>query len=100
MKREWTKIGETAKFDRAIISAALDAMEWKPVGSGIREGAMPALGIKGFCEGFHIHPVAYAISNELAPYGLLAVETAKGQRIYVLDGGDSLTPLAIDSPLA
>lgn len=61
---------------------------------------MPALGIKTAVRELRIPQVThYAISNELAPYGLYAVEghyingTA---RAYICDEGSHLVPLCSD----
>jgi len=109
--RTWTTVGEDAYefeledgtvLDQAVVAAAIDALEWQdvPKRGKTRLAAMPALGITAAIEELRIPKVSkFSISTDLAPYGLYGIEGnySNGRaRIYVLDRGSDLLPMASD----
>lgn len=102
MARTWTKVGahhsDGHEKRLAAILAALDWRELKPVGNS--EAIMPALGIMAAIRELRLPKVShYAISHELAPYGLYGIRAHyKNGRadVYVVDEGSQLVVLASD----
>lgn len=99
--RQFTKISEgRTSLTRDEIGSAMDRMEWKPIGCGHTEPFMQAQGIKEAIRQLRLKATHYANSSELAPLGLLAVRSISNegaQKIYFIDEGDGLVPLAIDN---
>ena len=99
MKRTWTEVGEKYTRDKqGDIAAMIERMEWRTLPCEMGMG--PGMAIKEAIKDFKIPKVSrVATSNELAPYGLLAVEgnykNGRGQ-IFMVDDGLSVTPLCTD----
>jgi hypothetical protein len=103
MVRTWTNVGilhsETPEL-RARLEGMFDRLPWKRYTPGAEEAMMPALGIRAAINELRIPRVShYAISNELAPYGLYAIRGhfLNGRvDVYLVDEGSSLVVLASD----
>src|SRR3982750_4193784 len=119
MERTWTEVGEKALSADAL-EARMDGERWKPITRERIEKAiekmrwestegdkpmMPALGIKECIKQLGIPKVSQiAISNDLAndvgnSYGLYGIEGhyKNGRvRVYVVDRGSDLIPVATD----
>lgn len=103
MERTWTSVGSDHNGDdskRARLAAIFDRLEWQELKPDTVEAMMPALGIRAAIEELRIPKVShYAISNELAPYGLYAIRGHyKNGRadIFLCDEGSSMVVLASD----
>jgi len=105
MRRDWKDIGREhweKKEDKKKIEKAIADMEWQKTKVGMDLSMMAGEAIKTAIQQFRIPRVeAIAISNEMAPYGLYGIRAlyAGGQQnvwIYLLDLGDTLTPLCAD----
>lgn len=108
-ERTWTETGREAydatlengdDLSPAHVAAAVAALNWKPVTVETYVPAMPGLAIKNAIAELRIPKVtAYAISNELAPYGLYGIEGnyRNGRaRVYLLDRGADALVIASD----
>jgi hypothetical protein len=99
LKRNWTKVGEEYTRDKqGDITAMIERMEWRTLPCEM--GLGPGMAIKEAIKTFKIPKVSQvATSNEMAPYGLLAVEghykDGRG-RIFLVDDGLSVTPICTD----
>ncbi len=99
MKRTWTEVGEEYTRDKqGDIAAMIERMEWHTLPCEMGMG--PGIAIKEAIKAFKIPKVSrVATSNEMAPYGLLAVEgnykNDRGQ-IFMVDDGLSVTPICTD----
>lgn len=101
MTRYWTKVGSEytdSQKKRKAVATAIDEFEWVKA-----EGEFPmapGLAIKQIIQQFKVPRVErVAISNAMAPLGLYGIEARYGNglgRIYVVDSGVSLTPVASD----
>lgn len=104
--RTWTTVGtkaiglrlEDGVLTEAGISAAIEALSW--VDARIELPMIPALGIRAAISELQIPKVSLvAVSDELAPYGLYGIEghyTNGRARVYVIDLGSEITPVASD----
>jgi len=99
LNRTWTEVGEQYTRDKQeAIAAMIERMEWRTLPCEMGMG--PGMAIKEAIKTFKIPKVSrVATSNEMAPYGLLAVEgnykNGRGQ-IFMVDDGLSVTPLCTD----
>lgn len=108
MERTWTDIGkqdlasiapdDSDEIQRALVERSIENLTWESV-----EGAkpmLPGLGIKECIKQLRLPKVSQvAISHDLAPYGFYGIEARykNGRaRVYVLDRGTDLIPLASD----
>ena len=99
MKRTWTEVGEKyTRGKQGDIAVMVERMEWRTLPCEMGMG--PGMAIKEAIKAFKIPKVSrVATSNEMAPYGLLAVEGHyKNGRAQVLmvDDGVSITPICSD----
>lgn len=106
MQRTWTDIGRHEVLDttleggtritRRTVEAAIDELDWKVPPK--RLPALPGMGIKACIKELRIPKVSQiAISSELAPFGFYGIEgnyTNGRARIYIIDLGTHLVPLA------
>lgn len=117
MTRTWTKVGRpaygyvgtdrgerpsiTRQAGRRRIEAAIERLDWGEIPAQLPMG--PGMGIMAAVKELRLPRVsAIAISNELAPYSLYGIEAnyRDGRaRIYILDRGSDLLPLASDFPI-
>lgn len=100
--RTWTQTGAELRSTpqaQARIERAIERLDWS-VRPGDEVGMMPGLAISKLIREFRIPKVsACAISSDLAPYGLYGIEGnyKNGRaRIYVVDRGADLLPVASD----
>lgn len=110
--RTWTEVGKAAperleggcRLTPATVAAAIEAMTWQPVPTGteaLELPMVPALAVERLVSELRL-PKVTAISvdsADLAPFGLYGIEAnySNGRaRLYVLDLGSVLTPLASD----
>ena len=99
MKRTWTEVGEEyTRGKQGDIAAMIERMDWRTLPCEM--GLGPGMAIKEAIKSFKIPKVScVATSNEMAPYGLLAVEgnykNGRGQ-IFMVDDGLSVTPICTD----
>ena len=114
MKRTWTDVGAAllrrvrlegpdgyptrARISRAKVEAGIRGLRWRSV-----EGSHPAsqgLAISAAIREFRIPKVdSVAYSSALAPYDLIGIQghyTNGRARVYIVDTGSSLTPVASD----
>ena len=96
MKRTWTEIGQEYTLDKKeVIAAMIERMDWRTLPCEMGMG--PGMAIKEAIKDFKIpKPSRVAMSNEMAPYGLIAVEgNYKNGRaqIFMVDDGVSVTPI-------
>ena len=112
MQRTWTKVGAeyTGGDDRARVEAEIDQLDWKgiPEGGTVSAPFMPGEGIKALISELALPRVSLIAWNgylrypdppESAHYGLYGIECrySNGRaRVYALDSGTGLTPLASD----
>jgi hypothetical protein len=117
MQRTWTDVGrvmyepgtddyerpkdETGQhFTQDMIVGAIDALDWQPTEGVTTLPMVPGLGIKHAITELRIPKVShFAIGNGLAPYGLYGIEGhyKNGRaRVYVIDRGSDLLPVASD----
>ncbi len=111
MERTWTKIGEQeigkplddehdshVSLTRELVARAIGSMEWKEV--PCTTAAMPGLAIKALVKELRLPKVSHvAVSNELAPNGLIGVRAHYkngSAEVYALDTGTAVTPLLSD----
>ena len=99
MPRTWTKVGEEySKGKQEQITAFIGRLEWQTLHCEM--GMMPGEGIKAAIAKFRIpHVSLVAVSSEMAPLGLYAVEGnyKNGRaRLYLVDSGTEITPVATD----
>jgi hypothetical protein len=108
MNLTWTKLAtdgvdvemieaERSTLDLAQVEAAIPRMIWEDAAG--QKPMSPALAIKAVIREFELRGVTrIAISHDLAPYGLFGIEVLGGrQRIYVLDRGHDIVPLALET---
>ncbi len=103
MQRTWTSVGSEHNADdskRARLAAMFDRLEWQELKPDTVEAMMPALGIRAAIKELRIPKVShYAISRELAPYGLYGIRGhfTNGQaEVYLCDEGSRMVVLASD----
>ena len=105
MRRDWFNVGKQAGYSGteatdARIQNAIDAMEWETLEPGKQFAMMPALGISEVIKQCRIPKVSHiAISNHLAPYGFYGIRGHYKNayvEVYIVDGGDSITPVCAD----
>jgi hypothetical protein len=103
MERNWTSVGAEhngTDSQRVRLAAMFDRLEWKPIVAGEQVAMMPALGIRAAIDELRIPKAShYAISNEMAPYGLYGIwgHYKNGcAEVYVCDEGTRLVVLASD----
>jgi hypothetical protein len=99
MKRTWTEVGEEYTRDKQeVIAAMIERIMWRALPCEMGMG--PGMAIKKAIKAFKIpRPSRIATSNEMAPYGLIAVEgNYKNGRahIFLVDDGVSVTPICTD----
>ena len=99
MKRTWTEIGQEYTRDKKeVIAAMIERMDWRTLPCEMGMG--PGMAIKEAIKAFKIpKPSRVATSNEMAPYGLIAVEgNYKNGRaqVFMVDDGVSVTPICSD----
>lgn len=99
MQRTWTKVGEEySKGKQEQIAEFIKRLEWQTLPCEM--GMMPGDGIKAAIAKFRIpHVSQVAVSSEMAPLGLYAVEGKykNGRaRLYMVDAGTEITPIATD----
>jgi len=74
---QWTNIGADALNNHNLtwqtFVHAADKVEWKKKGKGVSEALSPAMAINEAVKEFKIPATHYAISNKLAPFGLIGV---------------------------
>jgi len=99
LERTWTNIGKEHSEQRHDeLGAMFDRMDWQELPCSI--GMMPGLAIKEAIKQLRIPKVSHvAHSHELAPYGLEGIigHYKNGEvRVYLIDTGTEITPLASD----
>lgn len=75
MTINWTSSGKQyTEGKESELTEAFNRIEWRDLEAGRKEGMMPALAIQEIIRQMNRKPTRYAISREVAPYGLLGVE--------------------------
>ncbi len=71
----WTNVGkEYTEGKEEELTEAFNRVEWVSVDDKRTVGLMPAMAIEEIINQMNAKPLRYAISHEVAPYGLLGVE--------------------------
>jgi len=88
----WTSSGKQyTEGKEAELIEAFQRVEWHYLDEGKKEGLMPAMAINEIIRQMNRKPTRYAISREVAPYGLLGVEFEYKDAIvksyWIDDGG-------------
>lgn len=104
---DWMKAGKKhSEGKEATLITIFNALEWQDFKAGKKEPMMPALGIKGIINQIqrmnrkvNRKPLRYAISHELAPFGLYGIEfdyTDATVKSYWVDDGVVCSCLAAE----
>lgn len=88
----WTNSGKQYTSGKeAELTEAFNRAEWHDLEERKKEGLMPAMSINEIIKQMNRKPTRYAISREVAPYGLLGVEFEYKDAIvksyWIDDGG-------------
>ena len=99
MERNWTSVGkEHTENKHDKLDTIFDGMLWQKIPCTM--GMMPGEAIKAAIKQLRIPKVSHvSCSNELAPYGLEGIigHYINGEaRVYLLDTGTEVIPLATD----
>ena len=85
---------------RALLDQAITALTWRPIEELPQIGLMPGMGIRGAIRFFHMPIVShFSDSPALAPFGFYGIEAHYSNahiRIYFVDEGNSIVPVAVD----
>lgn len=109
-QRTWTSVGKhwTSADDRAHVEAEIDRLEWKEIGDAIDLPFLAGHAINAAIEQLRLPKVSHVAhdgylrypdplqSAPLALYGIECHYPNGRARVYVLDRGTGLTPLASD----
>ena len=104
-RRDYTNVGKAAGYTGteeadAKINAAIERLKWLDVENNREVAAMPGMAIKEAIKQLKIPKVShYAISHELAPYGLVGIRGhyVNGDvQVYLVDSGGCVTPVCMD----
>ena len=94
----WTNSGKQYMEGKEVeLIEAFNRVEWHDLEEGIKEGLMPAMAIQEIIRQMERKPTRYAISREVAPYGLLGVEFEYKDAVvksYWIDDGSLAVCLA------
>lgn len=103
MEEYWTSVGQEYvehNGGKEAMRKAFETIQWFDIpkdGTKLSLPMMPGEAIKEFIKEFRVPKVSrVGYGHELAPYGMEAIEgnyTNGRAIIYILDGGDVLTPL-------
>ena len=103
MKRNWTSVGadyNDTPEQKKHLSDIFDGLSWGELKQGLSLPMGPGMAIEEAIKELRIpKPSHYALSNELAPYGLIAIRGHfKNGRadVYLLDEGHQCVVLASD----
>lgn len=102
MTRTWTRIGEAHSQDQhAQLGAILDGLTWRAIPPGGAEvAAMPGLAMRAAIRELRLPQVShYAISHDLAPYGLYGLRAHYQDgtaNVYLVDDGSQTVVVASD----
>jgi hypothetical protein len=87
----WTESGkEHTKGKEKRLQKIFESLIWQEFTEGKKEGMMPAMAISGIIKQLKRKPLRYAISHDLAPFGLYGIEfdyTDAWVKTYWLDDG-------------
>lgn len=71
----WTNVGKQyTEGKEEELTEAFNRVEWISVDDKRTVGLMPSMAIEEIINQMNVKPLRYAISHEVAPYGLLGVE--------------------------
>ncbi len=94
----WTNVGKQyTEGKEEELTEAFNRVEWREFSEGRKEGLMPAMAIQTIIDQMNRKPLRYAISHDVAPYGLLGVEFEYKDAIvksYWIDDGCNAICLA------
>lgn len=94
----WINAGKQyTEGKEAELTEVFNRAEWRDLEDGRKEGLMPAMAIQEIIRQMNRKPTRYAISREVAPYGLLGVEFEYKDAIvksYWIDNGGIAVCLA------
>jgi len=103
MERTWTNVGSeynSTEGQKTSLSGMFNRLSWETIEQGKEVAFCPGEAIKQAIRQLSIPKAShFAISNELAPYGLVAVRGhyKNGMaEVFIIDEGSSLTVLASD----
>ncbi len=104
MERNWTQVGRDhngTDEQKTILGGMFDRLEWQEIfPAGITLPMMPGEGLKEAIRELGLPKVSHvAISNEMAPYGLMAARAHYKNgtaNVYLADEGSRLVVLCSD----
>lgn len=111
---EWTQVGEEifttpptfegnmpeggGRYTHEMVEKAIEALDWQEVTDDLELAAMPGYAIANAIAEYRIPKVSrVAVSSDLAPYGFYGIEgnyTNGRARVYIVDRGTELIPVA------
>lgn len=101
MTIDWMEAGKNHSEGKEVeLTKIFNTLDWKEIKAGKMEAMMPALGIKGIIQQVHRKPLRYAISNDLAPFGLYGIEfkcSDSTVKSYWVDDGCGCSCLAAEA---
>jgi len=103
MKRNWTQTGRDhngTDEQKALLGGMFDRLEWQELYPGMELPMMPGEAIKATIVELRLPKVSHvALSNEMAPYGLIAARAHYKNgtaNVYLVDEGSQLVVLCSD----